>query len=264
MNQLEFHKYFKSPGPVILPVVHSLDQAQTERNVQIAMQEGASGVLLINHDISVDAFLPIIRSTRRRFPALWMGVNFLSVTGRDAFPILGDLQRDDIQVDAYWADDARIDETRSAQDQAEAAEIQAVREGSGWNGLYFGGTCFKKQREVAPEFAEVSARIGTSWMDVVTTSGIATGFAPELSKIEDFRRGVGNAPLALASGITAENAPLFARLVDCFIVGTGINYKGDFHNFDPDKVANLMRISRQFVGGGTVRRNSLEVTKSAI
>lgn len=250
MNQMEFHKYFKSPGPVILPVVHSLDPAQTERNVQIAVHGGAPGVLLINHDISVEAFLPIIRTTRIRFPSLWIGVNFLAVTGKDAFPILGDLQREGIQVDAYWADDARIDEMMSPDKQSEAAEIQVVREESGWNGLYFGGTCFKKQREVAPEFTQVAAGIAAHWMDVVTTSGIATGFAPELSKIEDFRRGVKSKPLALASGITLQNASLFAGLVDCFIVGTGINYDGDFHNFDPEKVAVLMRISRQTVGEG--------------
>ena len=123
MNRIEFHKYFKSPGPVILPVIHVLDHAQAERNVKIVMREGAPGVLLINHDITVEAFLPLIRSIRRQFPTLWIGVNFLAVTGKDAFPILGDLQRDGTRVDAYWADDARIDEMRGTEDQAEAREI---------------------------------------------------------------------------------------------------------------------------------------------
>nr|WP_280531184.1 BtpA/SgcQ family protein [Shinella yambaruensis] len=108
-----------------------------------------------------------------------------------------------------------------------------------------GGTCFKKQREVAPEHYEVSARIAVSWMDVVTTSGIATGHAPELDKIETFRRGVGDAALALASGITPENAPAFAPLVDCFIVGTGISYEGDFHNLDPARLARLLAYTRR-------------------
>ena len=37
-------------------------------------------------------------------------MNFLAVTGRDAFPVLGQLQDDGVEIDAYWADDACIDE----------------------------------------------------------------------------------------------------------------------------------------------------------
>ncbi|MGB3390586.1 MAG: hypothetical protein WBA88_21695 [Pseudaminobacter sp.] len=247
MNRLEFHKLFKSPGPVVLPVIHVLDYPQTERNVRIAMHQGAPGVLLINHDITVEAFVPVIRAIRQQFPSLWIGINFLAVTGEHAFPILGDLQREGVHVDAYWADDARIDEAHNVDDQQEAALIADIRRKSGWDGLYFGGTCFKKQREVAPEHYEVSATIAASWMDVVTTSGIATGHAPELSKIETFRRGVGDAPLALASGLTPENAHIFAPLVDCFIIGTGINQPGDLHYFDPGKLERLMGFVRQQV-----------------
>jgi predicted TIM-barrel enzyme len=246
MNRPEFHKIFKAPGPVVLPVIHVLDHRQAEDNVRIAVGEGAPGVLLINHDITVEAFVPIIRTTRREFPSLWLGVNFLAVTGKDAFPILGSLQQDGVAVDAYWADDARIDENREVSAQEEAACIQEVRRTSGWTGLYFGGTCFKKQREVAPEYYELSARIAASWMDVVTTSGVATGHAPELSKVDSFRRGIGDAPLALASGLTPENASVFAPLVDCFIIGTGINRDGDFYNFDRVKLQRLMALVRQY------------------
>ncbi|WP_347310813.1 BtpA/SgcQ family protein [Defluviimonas sp. SAOS-178_SWC] len=244
MNRIEFHKLFKSPGPVILPVVHVLDEAQVTRNVSLAIQVGAPGILLINHDISAEAFVPLIRSVRSQFPTLWLGVNFLAVTGKDAFPVLGELQRTGTKVDAYWADDARIDEMKPTTEQDEAREIANVSSASGWTGLYFGGTCFKKQRDVAPEHYATSARIARDWMDVVTTSGIATGHAPELSKIEIFRNAIGDAPLALASGITCENARAFARFADCFIVGTGVNQTGDFHNFDQRKLADLMEVSR--------------------
>ena len=244
MNQIEFHKFFKSPGPVILPVVHVLDEKQATRNVALAIRAGAPGVLLINHDISREAFVPLIRTVRARFPTLWLGVNFLAVTGRDAFPVLGELQRSGTRVDAYWADDARIDEMQDSAAQTEAEEIARVRRDSGWSGLYFGGTCFKKQREVAPKHYAISARTARGWMDVVTTSGSATGHAPEVGKIEPFRTAIGDAPLALASGITCANAETFARYADCFIVGTGISKTGDFHNFDAGKLADLMAVSR--------------------
>jgi hypothetical protein len=74
----------------------------------------------------------------------------------------------------------------------------------------YGRHLFQEAGEVALEYYKDSARIAVSWMDVVTTSGIAMGHAPDLDKIEIFRLGVGDAALALASGITTENAHVFA------------------------------------------------------
>jgi len=76
-------------------------------------------------------------------------------------------------------------------------------------------------------------------MDVVTTSGIATGNAAELSKINIFRRALPDTPIALASGITPENAGDYA-MVDCFMVATGINIDNDFYNLCPIKLRRLM------------------------
>ena len=181
MNRNEFHKLFKTPGPVVLPVIHVLDSARTRRNVEVLLEAGAQGCFLINHDFEPEKFLPIIRDTRAAFPSLWMAVNFLAVTGKDAFPILGQLEAEGCIVDAYWADDACIDEDGV---NAEAKEIAAVREKSGWSGLYFGGTAFKKQREVDPSRYGDAAREACGFMDVITTSGVATGQEADLGKIE--------------------------------------------------------------------------------
>ena len=110
MKRHEFRKLFKCVGPAVLPVIHVTDTAQAERNVRVLVEEGAPGCFLINHDFGVEPFLPIIAHVRAKFPALWMGVNFLAVTGKDAFPVLGRLARDGVAVDGYWADDARMDE----------------------------------------------------------------------------------------------------------------------------------------------------------
>ena len=83
-------------------------------------------------------------------------------------------------------------------------------------------------------------------MDVVTTSGVATGEATDPTKITDFRRGLGNAPLAIASGVTPDNAMDYAADVDCFLVATGINRKGDFYNIDPARLAALLDSTRSY------------------
>lgn len=242
MTRNEFHRLFKSPGPVVTPVIHVLDAAQTLRNVAIAVEAGVAGVFLINHDFEKEELVPIIRDVRAAMPGLWLGVNFLGVPGSEAFPILGELERDGCPIDAYWADDACMDERTETQTEAE--HIARIRAESGWSGLYFGGVAFKKQRPVDPADHERAAREALPYMDCVTTSGPATGQEAEADKIMEFRRGLGAAPLALASGVTPDNAERYGRDVDCFLVATGIAPPGDFYNIDPARLADLMAVTR--------------------
>ena len=128
--------------------------------------------------------------------------------------------------------------------------IANVRASSGWDGLYFGGTAFKKQREVAPTRYGDAAREACAFMDVITTSGVATGQQADVGKIETFRTAIGDRPLALASGISPENAENYAD-VDCFMVATGINAPGNFYDIDPARLADLMSITRSLSKGAT-------------
>ncbi len=253
MNRMHFRRLFKTAGPAVLPVIHVRDAAQAVRNAGVAIEAGAQGVFLINHDFPREELVPILGEVRARFPSLWLGVNFLAVTGRDAFPVLGRLQAEGVEIDAYWADDARIDERAATDGQIEAAAIAAAREESGWTGLYFGGTAFKKQRPVAPADHETAARTAAGWMDAVTTSGVATGRAADRAKIAAFRRGCGDAPLALASGVTPENAAGYAPEVDAMLVATGINRPGDFYEIDPARLRRLLAATRSAgaAGAGT-------------
>ena len=188
MQRADFHKLFKTPGPVVLPVIHALDDAQAEANIRLAISEGAPGVFLINHDFEYQRLLPIIKAMRERFPTLWLGVNFLAVSGKEAFPVLAQLAAEGCIVDAYWADDARIDEQTTTGHQIEAQAIEKIRAGCAWGGLYFGGTAFKKQRPVAADDYRGAAQIAGQYMDAVTTSGSATGRAADLAKITEISR----------------------------------------------------------------------------
>ena len=134
---------------------------------------------------------------------------------------------------------------RAEDDQPEADEIAAVRKSSGWSGLYIGGTAFKKQREVDPTQYAKSARLATEYMDVVVTSGVATGHAADVDKIETFREHCGDTALGLASGITPQNAAQYADAVDLFMVATGINFEEDFYNIDPDRLKHLMHLTQK-------------------
>ena len=71
MDRSEFHRCFKTIGPAVLPVVHVLNEDQAIRNIRLAMQEGAQGVFLINHDFSCLELLPILRRVREKLPFLF-------------------------------------------------------------------------------------------------------------------------------------------------------------------------------------------------
>lgn len=238
MNRVEFRQKFGTRGPVVLPVIHVLDTRRTLANIDVLVGEGAPGCFMINHDFDVETFLPIVREVRAARPDLWLGLNFLAVTGLHAFPKLAALAAEGCRIDAYWADDARIDER--AQTQVEARAIAAAR--NGWSGLYFGGTAFKKQRDVAPSEYAKAAETACDWMDVVCTSGPATGVEVDDEKIATFREAMGEAPLALASGITPDNAHRFAE-VDCFMVATGINLPDNFYDIDPKRLRRLLDLA---------------------
>ena len=227
-------------GAAVFPVIHVLDHDQAATNIDIALSHHCAGVFLINHDFGIEAFLPMVRSIRKQYPDIWLGLNFLAVTGKDAFPVLAALAQEGCDIDGYWADDARIDERRALSDQPEAKEIQAVRKQSGWAGLYLGGTAFKKQRPVKESDYLLSAQIACHWMDVVMTSGVATGEEAGTDKVGVFREGVGECALGLASGITPDNIENYASELDVILVATGINSPGDFYNIDADRLDMLM------------------------
>ena len=237
MNRSEFHRFFGSDAPVILPVIHVLTHDQVASNIDKLIAAGIRGCFLINHDFDVATFLPIIRTIREQYPDFWIGVNFLAINGGDAFPVLAELANAGCLIDAYWADDARIDERKNHQTEAE--RISQIRQAGDWAGLYFGGTAFKKQRPVHADDYPTAAHIAGGYMDVVTTSGVATGNAAEISKIATFRNALPETPIALASGVTPENAANYAK-IDCFMVATGINITDDFYTIDPAKLDLLM------------------------
>lgn len=242
MSRPEIMHLLKSAAPVVTPVIHVQDAAQALRNLDVIDGAGCPGAFLINHDFAMEPFLPILREIRSARPDLWLGVNFLAQPGNIAFPVLGQLAREGCVLDAYWADDGRIDERHDV--QAEAETIAGIRRDSGWDGLYLGGVAFKKQRPVPEDKYAESARIACGYMDVVCTSGIATGHEADLSKIRTFRNAIGDKPLALASGITPENVHRYAPLVDMILVATGINYDGDFYNVDPARLDALLAVTR--------------------
>jgi predicted TIM-barrel enzyme len=223
-----FRSQFPQTTPVVLPVIHVETAEQALRNADLARQAGCAGIFLINHYIPWTVLLAVARRVVEEFPGWWAGVNCLGLEPSEVVAHVGP------GLSGIWADNAGIDETGTRQPAAEKF-LQARREHQ-WNGLYFGGVAFKYQREVVE--VELAATIAAQYMDVVTTSGPGTGRAASPAKIAAMKRGLGQTPLAIASGITPENVSTYLPWADCLLVATGISRT--FSDLDPHRLQALL------------------------
>jgi uncharacterized protein len=218
---------------ILLPVIHVDNEAQALSQCRIAVDSGCKGVFLINHKIKHTKLRPIIESVWITFPQLWLGVNYLDL------PAMKALEKLPICAKGLWADNAYIDEDK---DLTEAVEMW--RQVTQFPELmYFGGTAFKHQKPVRN--LEMVSQWASSCMDVVTTSGEATGEAAFIGKIAHMKKYIGNTPLGIASGITVENVNEYLPYVDAFLVATGISKS--FTELDFEKTKQLNQIINHYV-----------------
>ena len=202
----------------LLLVVHITSTEQAIRNTGIARDEGADGVFLINHHTNFLHLLSCFEGVRRKFPEFWIGINCLDLDRQAMF------KRLPVTAGGFWADDAGIQEEfeeYGMDPSYDARKFFEYRAQHPKNGIYFGGVAFKYQKPSRnPAFA---AKVAAPYVDVVITSGVATGVAADVEKIKAMKIAMDDAPLALASGVTPENVSTYLPYVDCFVVSTGVS-----------------------------------------
>lgn len=228
MNGIE--KAFKGRSRVLLPVVHCIDRDQACKAINTAIENGADGVFLINQGgMQAREVLVLAQDFEHQ---TFVGLNLLEY-GRDA---IGLLPGSNISV---WSDSAGIDfDGGVASKEGFYTRLQDERAALRWKGLYFGGVAFKYQREVPIQRVGAEARIAALFgVDVVTTSGPATGQPPNVLKVQRMRSALNDHALAIASGITPENVESFLPYVDAYLVASGI--ESSFGTFDHGRVRAL-------------------------
>lgn len=228
-----FRKVFASRH-IVLPVIHVNSPSQAQDNVQTAREAGADGVFLINHGMADEALLAIHEAVAYGHAGWWVGVNCLGLSPEQVFGAVSP------KVGGVWVDNAGIEEGQ--EDQPYAERVSVVRKSRAPSCLYFGGVAFKYQRHV--DDLESACSVAARYMDVVTTSGPGTGRSADVEKIRRMKKALGDAPLAIASGITPENVGDYLPHADIFLVATGISRS--FTELDPVQTRSLVAIVRSF------------------
>lgn len=215
---------------VLLPVIHCIEESQARRNVDVAFENGADGVFLINqggmNGTSVLALAAILARTSDD-PRRFVGVNILDA----AAPSL--IHRDGVA--GIWSDDAGVHGEASEMMKV-LAGFRAEREQLRWGrGLWFGGVGFKYQAPIPDEWlGKMAVAAALGGVDVITTSGPKTGQPLDVAKVELLAEALRGHAIAIVSGITPENVYPFLPFAHAFLVATGI--ERTFGELDPQRV----------------------------
>ncbi len=213
---------------VIIPVIHYADDAQVMRNAERAFDAGCAGVMLIemrgrNRDLPFAA-----AQVAMRWPDRLVGLNLLglSVATDICFAAYD-------RIAATWTDE-QLTHSGAAPwlDARRTRKALDARPGH----LLFCAVAFKYQPH-EPD-AALAARTAVDFGFIPTISGPSTGAAADPSFVASLRENLGAyAPLAIASGLTPENAPDFLPHVSHILVSSGVS--SSFHEFDPARLRAL-------------------------
>lgn len=201
-------------------VVHARDAERGVFDAGVALGAGARALALIDQYCSIEEVQGVAAAVRRRLPhkeSVQITVNHLRGTPP--------LWLEGLSCDS-WVDGISV-------------QTDAVRPAGEYT--TFGGLAFKHQHDpqevVERHLRDYAASPHPNF--VVTTSGSRTGEPPTTQKIDWFRSLMPeDARLAIASGMTVDNLPVFLPLATDFFVGTAL----EDHNLrvDPDKVRKMV------------------------
>lgn len=218
----------------VFPVIHYNTVQQALHNAAIADQCGCPGVFLISMDGRDDELDQAIIAVKSRFPNLKVGGNFLSL------PPLEALKRClDLRIDATWTDRPGVTSFGANDAALEVSKLLAEHPGH----QFFGSVAFKYQ--AAERFPAQAAVAAANLGMIATTSGAATGEAADVAKLAEMKAALGTQPLALASGVSPDNAHLFMPYVGYFLVSTHISMSPTSPMLSEDKLRALMAVVNQ-------------------
>lgn len=218
----------------IIPVIHYESDEQAKRNAAIAFGAGCDGVFLIHMEGKNHLLPSVAREIKAQHPNKLVGINYLGVETAEAVNA-----NINLGLDMTWTDDQL---THSLdRPWTEAKRVCDVKT-QDYSHLIFVGVAFKHQRhEPDPVLA---ARKALEFGFIPTTSGSATGVAADQNDVVKLRAGMGPGhPLAIASGITPENAEDYLPSLSHVLVATGVS--SSFYELDAERLKILMAARRK-------------------
>lgn len=237
MDDRSFLSLFAQPKP-ILAMLHLKGDTVAEtdermkREIDAYMNGGVDAIIVENYFGTYSAMCRALDYIREQKLDVVLGINCLNV--------------DWVGVDLaarYNADFAQFDSVvghvKPRDEESVAEFFRLARER--FSGKILGGVRFKYQPMLSENDLATDLGIAKTRCDAVCVTQDATGQETSLTKIAEFRDGLGEFPLIVGAGVTPENMREAFKLADGAIVGSYFKdtYK-DTGDVDPAHVAQIM------------------------
>lgn len=239
---MRYRELFGSHKPVIA-MLHlkgdgrksALDRAREE--TEIYLSRGVDAVLVENYFGSAEECRQVLDWLSRRGGGVCYGVN-----------LLGDMDLGFRLAREYGAAFLQLDSVcghlAPFQDDMFARKLAQLRKT--FDGAVLGGVRFKYQPVRSGRTEEEDLRLGMERCDAVVVTGAGTGMGTPVEKMRRFRKTLGDFPLVVGAGCTAETVPETFEVGDGAIVGS---YFKEDHNamgeVEPAYVARFLEAKRR-------------------
>ena len=220
----------------IYPVVHITSHEVATQQSLAALDAGADGVYLINHhQYDPQSTLAVLEAVREHMPTAYVGINLL---GHDTGSVLDALEEQAVLPNAIWHDDITDSGEHAPAEvlaRKNAGRLKEVR--------LLGGVAFKYTITYTDDPTEAAHQVRAlePVLDVITTSGAGTGQALSVEKLRAMRAAA-TKPIAIASGVSAENIHRYSGLADEVLVSSSLEtepYSGVFVREALEKIIAL-------------------------
>lgn len=226
-------KVFGKKDKIILPVLACYSIEQFIENIKIMNDyyetEKISGIFILSTNIELSDFEIVYKQSKQLYPKLWIGVNLI---GENIFKSLEFIKK--YNPDGMWTDNSYLyNEKNIGICELILNQFQKYN----WKGLYFGGVMFKYSKHCNNFNPEV-IKLTNKYMDILTTSGDATGIEISEKKLDFINLNAENICIAIASGINENNIKKISEKANIFIVRSSIVDSNN--NIELSKLDNLI------------------------
>ncbi|WP_221887507.1 BtpA/SgcQ family protein [Psychrobacillus soli] len=213
----DFLSLFNVKKP-ILAMIHLKGESDKEK-IDIAKHEidqlidnGVDAVIIENYFGSPEVVEEVLSYICQNRKNIIYGLNVLD-DDKKAFELANKYDAKFIQLDSV-AGHLKQEDDREFEKWIMNARKQT-------NAFVLGGVRFKYQPYLSGRSLEEDLQIGMDRCDAIVVTGEGTGLETDITKIEEFRRIMGNDfPLVVGAGITADNFKEQLEVADAAIVGS--------------------------------------------
>lgn len=205
------------------------------KNVEASLEGGADAVILINEWCTYQELESTIRETKKEFPKLKLGVNYLGDEKDEPYGFQGSFQlAKEYDLDIVWTDFSGVDEINE-KPLVNLHEIERYRYEKAF---YCSGVHMKYSTLKNPQKSIVKSSMqAMGWVDGIILTGEKTGVAVNTDKVKSVFPELNGYPLGVASGVNAQNVEQILPYMDFFIVSSSL--QGDNHRIVTEKVRLL-------------------------